>query len=137
MRQRNPYSLLAYHPADASSGPTHGTHTTGIAAGNGRSGGPSGMAPESDIIFVHLATATGERGDNLGDSVALLEAIDFIARVAGRRPWVLNLSMGRHAGPHDGCTLIEQGMDAALSAAPGRACVQSTGNYFSRPIHSQ
>ncbi len=28
-------------------------------------------------------------------------------------------------------------MDAALSAAPGRACVQSTGNYYSRPIHTQ
>jgi outer membrane protein OmpA-like peptidoglycan-associated protein len=137
LKQRDPYVTLAYHPADAGSGPTHGTHTTGIAAGNGRAGGPPGMAPECDIVFVHLATATGERGDNLGDSVALLEGIDFIARVAGTRPWVLSLSMGRHAGPHDGCTLTEQGMDAAISAAPGRACVQSTGNYFSRPIHTQ
>ncbi len=137
LRQRDPYSVLSYHPADAGAGPTHGTHTAGIAAGNGRGGGPAGMAPECDIVFVHLATATGERGDNLGDSVALLEAIDFIARVADQKPWVLSLSMGRHAGPHDGCTLTEQGIDSALSAVPGRACVQSTGNYYSRPIHTQ
>jgi subtilisin family serine protease len=137
LRQPDPYATMAFHPADAGPGPNHGTHTAGIAAGNGRSGGPPGMAPECDLIFVHLATAVGERGDNLGDSVALLEAIDFIARVAGTRPWVLSLSMGRHAGPHDGCTLTEQGMDAALAAAPGRACLQSTGNYFNRPIHTQ
>jgi subtilisin family serine protease len=137
LRSSNPYLQLAYHPADAGKGPTHGTHTTAIAAGNGRGGGPSGMAPECDIIFVHLATATGERGDNLGDSAALFEAIDFIAKAAGDRPWVLSLSMGRHAGPHDQSPLIVQGIDAALSAAPGRACVQSTGNYFSRPIHTQ
>jgi len=137
LRQSDPYSMLAYHPADASSGPTHGTHTAGIAAGNGRSGGPEGMAPESDIIFVHLATATGEHGDNIGDSAALLEAIDFISRVAGDRPWVVNLSMGKQAGPHDGRTLTELGIDAAMSVAPGRACVQSTGNYFNRPVHTE
>jgi subtilisin family serine protease len=137
LRRDDPYAALAYHPADAGPGPTHGTHTTGIAAGNGRTGGPAGMAPDADIVFVHLATAKGERGDNLGDSVALLEAIDFIARVAGGRPWVLNLSMGRHAGPHDWSPLTVQGIDAALTAAPGRACVQSTGNYFGRPIHTQ
>ena len=137
LRFPDPYAQLAYHPADAGKGPTHGTHTTGIAAGNGRGGAPPGMAPECDIIFVHLATATGERGDNLGDSAALLEAIDFIAKTASSRPWVLNLSMGRHAGPHDHTPLIVQGIDAALSAAPGRACVQSTGNYYNRPIHTQ
>ena len=65
------------------------------------------------------------------------QAVDFIAQVASTRAWVLSLSMGRHAGPHDGCTLTEQGMDAALSVAPGRACVQSAGNYYSRPIHTQ
>ena len=137
LRHDDPYAMLAYHPADTSDGPTHGTHTAGIAAGNGRSGGPAGMAPEADIVFVHMSTATGEEGENLGDSAALLEAIDFIANVAGSRPWVLNLSMGRQAGPHDGRTLTELGIDAALEVAPGRACIQSTGNYFSRPVHTQ
>jgi subtilisin family serine protease len=137
LKEPNPYAVLAYHPADAGPGPTHGTHTAGIAVGNGRSGGPKGMAPDAHIIFVHLATATGERGDSLGDSVALLEAVDFIARLAGTRPWVLNLSMGRQAGPHDGTLLTEQGIDAALAAGKGRACSQSTGNYFGRPIHTR
>ncbi len=137
LRKRDPYAALNYHPADAGPGPTHGTHTAAIAAGNGRGGGPQGLAPQADIVFVHLATAKGERGDNLGDSVALIEAIDFIATMAGPRPWVLNLSMGLCAGPHDGSTLVEQAIDAALAAVPGRSCVQSTGNYFSRPIHTQ
>jgi subtilisin family serine protease len=136
LRNSDPYSEIGYSPYSTSRGPTHGTHTAGILAGNGRSGGPVGMAPEADVVFVHLADPLSAIDANLGSSVALQEGIDFIARVAGDRPWVLNLSLGRHAGPHDGSTLVEQGIDAAL-AAPGRACIQSTGNYLSRPIHVQ
>jgi hypothetical protein len=68
--------------------------------------------------------------------VTLLEAVDFIKNIAGDRPWVINLSMGKHGEQHDGTTLVEQGLDQILSAAPGRAIVQSTGNYFDRRIHS-
>ena len=136
LRQSDPYSAMQYRPSDTSKGPTHGTHTAGILCGNGRGGGPVGMAPEAQIIFVHLADPVEACDNNLGNSVALQEGIDFVAKVAGKRPWVLNLSMGRHAGPHDGTTLIEQGIDAALSIS-GRACVQSTGNYLTRPIHTQ
>jgi hypothetical protein len=72
----------------------------------------------------------------LGDSVTLLEGIDFIARTAGDRPWVINLSMGRHGEQHDGTTLIEQGLDAAIRSAPGRAICLSAGNYFDKHIHA-
>jgi subtilisin family serine protease len=133
LRQSDPYAALSYFLPEP---PSHGTHTAGIAAGSGRSGGPAGMAPMADLVFVHLATAAGEHGDNLSDSVALVEAIDFIATAAGRRPWVLNLSMGQLEGPHDGLALTEQAIDAAL-AVSGRFVVHSTGNYHSRAMHTQ
>jgi subtilisin family serine protease/predicted chitinase len=134
----DPYRALGYHPGD--SDPTgdgaHGTHVASIAAGNGRSGGPSGVAPEADLVFVQLSTFGPEGNSPLGDSVTLIEAIDFIAATAGARPWVINLSMGRHGGQHDGTTLVEQALDAVLREQPGRALVQSCGNYYDRQIHS-
>jgi hypothetical protein len=137
LKTSDPYATLGYHPADSDTGQgSHGTHVLGIAAGNGRAGGPPGVAPEADLVFVHSSTLASEGPDRLGDSVTLLEAIDFIKGAAEDRPWVINLSMGRHGEPHDGTTLVEQGLDQILRAAPGRAIVQSTGNYFDRRIHS-
>lgn len=133
----DPYATLGYNPADSDSGSgSHGTHTMSISAGNGRGGGPVGLAPSADLIFVHLSTYTAEGPTRLGDSVALLEAFDFIARMVGPRPFVVNCSLGRHAGQHDGKTLTEQGVDAFLRAAPGRAVIWSAGNYFDRSIHA-
>jgi subtilisin family serine protease len=138
LRTADPYATLGYHPGDADrdgSG-THGTHVMDIAAGNGLAGGPSGVAPEADLVFVHLADRGTSGLANLGDSVRILEAVDFIARTAGPRPWVINISVGRHGGPHDGCTLVELALDSLLKAAPGRFIVQSVGNYFGSRTHA-
>jgi subtilisin family serine protease len=134
----DPYAALGYHPADADAGGsgTHGTHVMDIAAGNGRGGGPEGVAPEADLIFVHLATGATAGLANLGDSSRILEAIDFIARASGGRPWVINLSVGSHGGPHDGRTLTEMAIDVALSRGTNRFLVQSTGNYYDGRIHT-
>lgn len=132
-----PYEALAYDPADSDIGiGAHGTHTMSIAIGNGRGGGPVGVAPEASPVFVHLSTWGPQGPNRLGDSVALLEAVDFIARVAGERPWVINMSLGRHCGPHDGTTLVEQGLDALLDELPGRSSIHSGGNYFGRGVHA-
>src|SRR5262245_17279709 len=137
LAEPDPYAALGYAPATSDrGGGTHGTHTLGISSGNGRSGGPIGIAPDAKLIFVHLSTYSAEGPTLLGDSVALLEAFDFIARIAGTAPIVVNASLGRQAGEHTGTTLTEQGMDAFLLGAPGRAIVQSTGNYFDRDIHA-
>ena len=124
----DPFATLGYTPSPAA----HGTHVLGIAAGNGRAGGPAGVASEADLIFVHLS---GGGEDDLGSSIELLEGIDFAVRVAGNRPLVINMSLGRHAGPHDGTLLVERAIDALLVARPGTAIVQSAGNYFSRRVH--
>jgi outer membrane protein OmpA-like peptidoglycan-associated protein len=138
LRTTDPYVALGYHPADADrdgSG-AHGSHVMDIAAGNGLAGGPVGIAPEADLVFVQLADRGTSGLANLGDSVRILEAVDFIARTAGSRPWVINISVGRHGGPHDGCTLAELALDFLLRAAPGRFIVQSAGNYFDARTHA-
>lgn len=144
LQSDDPYGALGYHPARGTpAGGSHGCHTLGISAGNGRSGGPSGLAPEATLVFVDLSTQRQPSTSGLGDSAALLEGLAFIADVAAMlgesgSPWpfVVNASLGRQAGQHDGETLTEQGMDAFLQLAPGRAIVQSTGNYFGRHIHT-
>jgi len=124
----DPFAALHYRPDQRA----HGTHVTGIAAGNGRAGGPSGVAPEAELVFVHLS---GGGQDDLGSSIELLEGIDFAVRTAGERPLVINMSLGRHAGPHDGTLLVERAIDALLIERPGTAVIQSAGNYFAKRAH--
>ena len=132
LRGARPYDALGYRPTGAD----HGTHVADIAAGNGSAGGPVGIAPEADLVFVHLADrGTGGLSD-LGDSRRLLEAVDFIAHAAGVRPWVINVSVGRMGGSHDGCSPCELAFDELLGAAPGRFIVQSAGNYRRAGTHT-
>lgn len=131
-----PYRTLGYHPGDADTGiGAHGTHVADIAGGTLREDG-GGIAPNAEFVFVHLASEALSGLANLGDSVRLLEALDFIAQVAGDTPFVINMSVGRHAGPHTGLTPVEQAIDRFLEAAPGRMVVQSAGNYHTSDTHT-
>lgn len=132
-----PFDTLGYHPAqgDPDSSGSHGTHVTDIAAGNGTVG-TLGMAPNATLVGVHLSAGNTGGLATLGDSVRILEAIDFIAEMAGEIPLVINLSVGKHGGAHQGNSLVEQGMDNFLKEKPGRTIVNSAGNYFSAQIHA-
>jgi len=90
----------------------------------------------ADLVFVHLADRNTGGLANFGDSVRLLEAVDFISRTAGSRPCVINISAGRTCGPRDGTTLVERAFDELLEATPGRFVVNSAGNYYGWRTHS-
>lgn len=123
----------------------HGTHVSGIAAGNGRppqGGQPQptfvGVAPEASIVVVanNRGRATGERG--LGDSADTLDAVQYILGVAAAqgRPVVINQSQGDNVGAHDGTSLLERGI-ANLITGAGRVLVKSAGNEGVRERHAQ
>lgn len=137
LRAARPFDALGYHPAigDPDGSGAHGTHVADIACGNG-SVGVKGVASEAHIVGVHLSAGNTGGLASLGDSVRILEAIDFIAGVAGERSLVINLSVGKHGGSHQGNSLVEQGMDNFLREKPGRAIVNSAGNYYSADIHA-
>ncbi len=132
IQTQEPYAALGYKPGDGS----HGTLVAGIAAGSGHAG-PKGIAPEADLVFVHLAA--NERVLNprldLGDSLRLLEALDFVRSVAADRPLAINMSLGAHGGSHDGLSLVEIAIDNFLAARSNTMICQSVGNYFNNQTH--
>jgi subtilisin family serine protease len=139
----NPYATLGYgpRPDSAFQTGTHGTHVMDIAAGNGGGSGQPGVAPQADIVFVE-ASITDIAGQgpaavakSFGDSVQLLEAVRFIFDFVGDRPCVVNLSLGTNGGPHDGTSLVEQGLDAIVSEKPNRAVVIAASNSQEDGIH--
>ncbi|MDJ0799325.1 MAG: S8 family peptidase [Calothrix sp. MO_167.B12] len=141
LQASDPYAALGYKPVHKA----HGTHVMDIAAGNGQGSGVPGVAPAADIVFVHLSETEivssledGERAvqESFGDTVALLEAMAYIFDIAGDRPCVVNISLGLYGGPHDGTTLIEQSIDALVTAKPNRAIVIAAGNEYDSGIHA-
>jgi subtilisin family serine protease len=140
----DPYAALGYGPRPDTQFErgSHGTHVMDIAAGNGRGSGVAGVAPEADLIFVEAsANDVPWQGrevveKSFGDSVQMLEAIRFIFDLAGDRPCVVNLSLGTNGGPHDGSSLVEQGIDAMVNAKPNRAVVIAASNSQADGIHT-
>jgi subtilisin family serine protease len=140
----NPYAVLRYgpFPDDPTQPGTHGTHVMDIAAGNGLGSGQPGVAPNADLVFVEVASSdipwSGPEAVNkaFGDSVQLLEAVRFIFDAAGDRPCVCNISLGTNGGPHDGTSLVEQGLDALLRERPDRAVVIAASNSQDDKIHT-
>ena len=80
----------------------HGTHVTGIAAGNGRAsqGRYRGVAYESPLLIVKLGTP-GER--SFPRTTELMQAVDYCIRKAQEygMPIVINLSFGNNYGSHE------------------------------------
>jgi subtilisin family serine protease len=141
LKKNDPYQALGYGPPQDPEG-THGTHVMDIAAGNGLGSKLPGVAPAADIIFVEVAASdvpfSGPEavGKSFGDSVQLLEALQFIFTQAADRPCAINVSLGTNGGPHDGSTLAEQGIDRLLQQQANRAVVIAASNSFADGIHA-
>ena len=113
----------------------HGTHVTGIAAGNGRAsnGVYRGVAYEADLIIVKLGTP----GPNSFPSTSLLMmGIDFCIRESINRnqPLALNLSFGNTYGSHSGNSLLETYLDS-VSELGRISIVVGSGNEGSSGGH--
>ncbi|HMC96786.1 MAG TPA: S8 family serine peptidase, partial [Flavobacteriales bacterium] len=113
---------------------THGTNSTGIAAGNGLAGGHNkGMAPAADIIVVALDFSTDDNSHpRVVDGVKYI----FDRAAAMGKPAVVNLSLGNYSGSHDGKDAAALLIDSLVNAQRGRAVVcagGNAGNYY--PIH--
>lgn len=80
----------------------HGTHVTGIAAGNGRAsnGRYRGVAFESELVIVELGTL----GENaFPRTTELMRALDFCIKKSREygKPIAINLSFGNNYGSHE------------------------------------
>jgi len=113
----------------------HGTHVSGIAIGNGNGNIKySGMAPEADIIMVKVSYQ--EDAKAMADDVDVIAAIDWIFKKADElgKPAVVNLSFGHVFGPHDGTSLLSEGISNL--SAPGKIIVASAGNTSDMQLHT-
>jgi len=104
----------------------HGTHVTGIAAGNGRPDEKYvGIAPQADIIVVKTDF----------DFNHIIDAVEYVFRRAGAlgKPAVVNLSLATQQGPHDGTTTPEQML--ASKIGKGRVIVAAASNEGNINVH--
>lgn len=109
----------------------HGTHVTGIAAGNGSADSKyKGVAPKADLVIVSIDFSTT-------NATIVADAVDYIyskAELLGK-PCVINASIGDYNGSHDGKDLQAQFISNLINLKSGRALVASAGNSGSNPIH--
>ncbi len=108
----------------------HGTHVSGIAAGNGLGNGThAGVASKAEIIVVGL--------DFNYAGPAISDAVQYIINkaTAAGKPFVINCSIGDYYGSHDGTDSQAQLIDGLMGGIPGRAMVVAAGNAGNVPYH--
>lgn len=114
----------------------HGTHVTGICAGNGRAslGKYTGVAPRASLLIVKLGSFSDSR---TALTSHLMMALDWCINESVMRnmPLAINLSYGENFGPHDGLGLLDKYIGEI--ALIGRTCICiGTGNEGVRQRHA-
>lgn len=106
---------------------SHGTHVAGIAAGAG--GGVNtthmGVASQSDLVFVSY------NGTDFGIAHGIAYIINYANSV--NKPCVINMSLGKHIGPHDGLSAFDQYCDGIVGN--GKILVGAAGNEGGDPLY--
>ncbi len=114
----------------------HGTHVSGIAAGNGRAsrGEQRGVAYEADILVVKLR---GRSKNGFPQTAELMMGVDFCVRKAIdlSMPLALNLSYGNNYGSHNGTSLLETYLDNVAGVGKTTICIGS-GNEGNQRRHA-
>ena len=113
------FSFSHFSPLIDNSG--HGTHVTGIAAGNGRVQIVNrGVAYEASLLVIKLG-APGPMG--FPSTTQLMQAVDFSVRFATEHqlPLSINLSFGNTYGSHSGTSLLETYLNSVSDL--GRICI--------------
>lgn len=101
---------------------SHGTHTTGIAAGR-HVNGYGGMAPAADIVMCSVRNLHGSFSE--AEIVNCIKYIYSYADSVGK-PCIINISMSNRFGAHDGQDKISKAV--AQCTGPGRIFVVAAGN---------
>lgn len=110
----------------------HGTHVSGIAAGNGLATGKfQGCAPNADIIMVALNFS--QSGPTTADAV---QYILTKASLLGK-PCVINSSLGDYYGSHDATDLEAKMIENMISNVPGHVMVAAAGNGGNVKFHTK
>jgi subtilisin family serine protease len=110
----------------------HGTHVSGIVAGNGLANGKhEGCAPKADIIVVAI--------DFNKNAPVIPDAIQYLITKANAlgKPLVINASLGGYYGSHDGTDLEAKLIDAMIANQPGKVLVAAAGNGGHVKFHAQ
>ena len=106
---------------------THGTHVAGIAAGSGGivNSPFKGVAYDSEIVLVSTDMT----------DIGIYNGIQYIFQQATsqNKPAVINMSLGKHVGPHDGTSAFDYACDNIVGN--GKLLVGSAGNEGSDLLH--
>lgn len=109
-------------------GGVHGTHVTGIAAGNDST--YKGVANNAWLGFVIYSAAITDADAGGTFATVVIDGVNslFTKATALDLPAVANLSLGTSLGAHDGTSLFEQGLDELVASKQGRLIVNAAGN---------
>ena len=106
---------------------SHGTHTTGTAAGSFMANGWHGVAPEADLVICGIPS---QKLTDVNLVNALIYIFDYADRIG--KPCVVNMSISGNDGPNDGSSFLCRTFEALTG--PGRLCVVAAGNDGDAPI---
>jgi subtilisin family serine protease len=116
-------SQLGPETANSTDEHGHGTHVASIAAGSDAT--YPGVAPGASLVAVKTTF----------DNTQIADAVDYVFRVAGDRPSVVNLSLGGHMNGHDGTDQLSELLDDLTG--PGRIICAAAGNEGGDDIHAE
>lgn len=129
------YGITSHKPLAARA--AHGTHVADVACGQP----PATANNLRPIIGVQLPVAM--TADTSGGSLAgyALDGLRYILNRAQNIPLVVNLSYGLVAGPHNGGSILEQGIEQLIAlrnqARSPFSVVLPAGNSFLSRIHAR